>query len=89
VHFIKAKSSSLIVPSCSSIDIQIDQRENSSAFELGEGWLLRRGADGLWRRICWLPYERRHYGTILACSGQQVVIGAEGGLLTILDLSNV
>jgi hypothetical protein len=89
VHFIKTKSSLLIGPSCSSTDIQIDQHENSSAFELDEAWLLRRGGDGLWRRICWLPYKRRHDGVILACSGQQVVIGAQGGLLTILDLSNV
>jgi hypothetical protein len=79
----------LIGPSYSSTDIQIDQHENSSAFKLDEGWLLRRGADGLWCRICWLPYKRRHDGVILACSGQQVVIGALGGLLTILDLSNV
>jgi hypothetical protein len=70
----------------------MDQRESSGAFKLNkdaEGWLLRRDVDGLWRRICWLPYKRRHDGTVLACSGQQVVIGVGDGLLTILDFSNI
>jgi hypothetical protein len=92
VHFNKIKFSLLICPFSSSKYIQIDQRESSGAFKLDEdpeGWLLRRDVDGIWRRMCWLPYKRRHYGTVLACSGQQVVIGAQGGLLTILDFSNI
>jgi hypothetical protein len=57
--------------------------------EAGEGWVLRRNLDGSWRRMCWLPYKRREYGTIKACYGQRIVICAKGGVLTILDFSNV
>jgi hypothetical protein len=82
----------LIDFSCRSIDIQINQREFIGAFKLdeeGNGWIWRRGADDLWRRMCWLPYKRRHYGIIHACFGQKIVITAEGGLLTILDFSDI
>jgi hypothetical protein len=69
----------------SLIDILIGRREQNAAFKLDndrEGWLLRRNADGHWRRMCWLPYKRRHEGTICACFGQKVVIGAKGGLFS-------
>jgi hypothetical protein len=73
-------------------DFCTDQLESSSAFKLDKaqkGWLLCLGADGDWRRMCWLPYQRRKKGKVLACCGQQVVIGAQGGLMTILDFSEI
>jgi hypothetical protein len=82
----------LINPSRCSKDIQINQSEFSGAFKLDEadnGWIWRRGANDLWRRMCWLPHKRRHGGTIDACFGQKVVITAESGLLTILDFSDI
>jgi hypothetical protein len=91
VHFSTTKFSLLINPSHCSTDIQIHQRESSSAFKLDEakeGWLMRRGVDGDWRRMCWLPYKRRDNGFIGACFGQKVVICAHAGLLTILDFSD-
>jgi hypothetical protein len=69
--------------------MQIDERESSIAFELHQdGWICRRHLNGTLRRICWLPYKRRNNGTMLACFGERLVIGAEHGLMTILDLSN-
>jgi hypothetical protein len=53
-----------------------------------EGWVFRLMLDGTRRRMCWLPHERRVNGEI-ACRGQKVVIGAGGGIVTILDFSNV
>jgi hypothetical protein len=92
VHFSITKFSLLINPSHCSTDIQIHQRESNSAFKLDEakeGWLMRRGADGDWRRMCWLPYKRRNGGAVRACFGQKVVIAAHGGLMTILDFSDI
>jgi hypothetical protein len=69
-----------------------DQHESSSAFKLDEvdkGWVLRRTFDGPWQRMCWLPYKRRKDGVIRACYGQRIVICAAGGVLTILDFSDV
>jgi hypothetical protein len=57
--------------------------------EADEGWVFRRNLDGPGQRICWLPHDRRKDGVIRACYGQRIVIGATGGLLTILDFSNV
>jgi hypothetical protein len=82
----------LISSSCISTGIRIEQRESRSVFKLsqpGEGWVFRRDLDGSWRRMCWLPHKRRNDGIILACSGQQVAIGAQGGLMTILDFSDI
>jgi hypothetical protein len=82
----------LIIHFYCSTDIQIDQLERSGAFKLDEvnkGWLLRRGESATWRRMCWLPYKRRNDPFILACSGQKVAIAAGGGLMTILDFSEV
>jgi hypothetical protein len=82
----------LISFSCPWKDIPIDQCESSSAFKLdeaGQGWVLRRNLDGPWQRICWLPHKRRKNGIIRACSGQRIVICAAGGVLTILDFSNI
>jgi hypothetical protein len=92
VRSIKTNLPMLINPSHRSTDIQIHQRESSSAFKLDEakeGWLMRRGEDGGWRRMCWLPYRRRKYGVIRACFEQKVVICAYDGLLTILDFSDI
>jgi hypothetical protein len=50
---------------------------------------MRRDVDGHRHRMCWLPRNRRNGGQVLACDRQRVVIGARGGLLTILDLSNI
>jgi hypothetical protein len=79
-------------PSCWLTDTQIYQQEDSNAFKLDEadkGWLLRRGVDGHWRRMCWLPYKRRKNGNVRACFGQKVVITARGGLMTMLDFSDI
>jgi hypothetical protein len=79
-------------PSLYLTDIQIEKRKDSIAFELNaadDGWLMRRDVDGLRRRMCWLPHNRRNGGEVLACDRQRVVIGAMGGLLTFLDLSNI
>jgi hypothetical protein len=92
VHITTTKLSLLINPSHCSTDIQIHQRESSSAFKLDEaeeGWLLRRSADGDWRRMCWLPFKRRKDGEVLACYGQKVVIAVPDGLMTILDFSDI
>jgi hypothetical protein len=73
-----------------SKDVQIYQRESSSAFKLhDDGWVFRRDEGGSWRRMCWLPYKRRNNGKAYACFGQKVVVTASGGLLTILDFSDV
>jgi hypothetical protein len=37
--------------------------------------------------LCWIPVERR--GEAFACHGTTVVIGAEQGIITILDFSDV
>jgi hypothetical protein len=92
VHSIKTKLKLLIDPSYWLTDTQIHQREDSNAFKLDEadkGWLLRRGVDGDWRRMCWLPYKRRKNGIIHVGFGQKVVITAWGGLMTILDFSDI
>jgi hypothetical protein len=70
--------------------IQIDLPKISDGFKLNEdGWVSRRNLDGAWLRLCWLPHKRRYIGVIHACSGEQIVISATGGLLTILDFSNM
>jgi hypothetical protein len=92
VHLTKKKLSLLINSSHSWTDIQLHQRASSSAVKLDEarqGWLMRRGADGDWRRMCWLPYKRRNGGVVRACFGQKVVIAAHDGLMTILDFSDI
>jgi hypothetical protein len=88
---LKPHSPSLINAGNSSTEIQIDQHESSIAFKLqADGWVCRRGdLNGPWRRMCWLPYKRRNGGRILTCHGQQVVIVAAGGVMTILDFSDV
>jgi hypothetical protein len=92
VHFIETKLSLLINPSGCLIDIKIHQPEISSAFKLDEadkGWLLRRDVEGSWRRMCWLPYKLRAYGEVIVCDRQRVVICTPGGLMTILDFSDI
>jgi hypothetical protein len=92
VHFIETKLSLLINPFGCLTDIKIHQPEISSAFELDEadkGWLLRRDVEGNWRRMCWLPYKRREHGKVIGSDGQRVVICTRGGLMTILDFSDI
>jgi hypothetical protein len=64
--------------------------ESTATFDLDqtEGWVFRLTLDGTWRRMCWLPYNRRDNGE-MACWGQKVVIGSASGIVTILDFSNV
>jgi hypothetical protein len=81
-----------IIADQSFFSLKTEQRERSSAFmldEAGEGWVLRRHAEGFWQRMCWLPYKRREHGRIVACYGQRIVVCAGSGVLTILDFSNV
>jgi hypothetical protein len=71
-------------------EIIIDSNERNAAFELDEdqGWVSRIARDGSSQRMCWLPHKRRNMACI-AWSGQKVVIGAAGGIVTILDFSDV
>jgi hypothetical protein len=87
---INAKSASLIHHSRSPTEVIWDPNLSSVAFELdvNTGWVSRLALDGSWRRMCWLPHERRH-GGVIACWGQKVVIGAASGLVTIFDFSDV
>jgi hypothetical protein len=68
----------------------MELNESSDVFELDEsqGWVSRIVLDDGWQRMCWLPHKRRHRG-VMVCWGQKVVIGAKGGLVTILDFSDV
>jgi hypothetical protein len=68
----------------------MDFDRSNEAFELDEsqGWVSRIGSYGSSRRMCWLPHKRRHKGCI-AWYGQKVVVGAESGLVTIIDFSDV
>jgi hypothetical protein len=50
-------------------------------------WISRRGEDGVYRRMCWLPHERRFRG-VIACWGEWVCVGSDGGTVTILDFSD-
>jgi hypothetical protein len=64
--------------------------ENDQLYTLDhrEGWISRRGADGVLRRVCWLPYERRGEG-ILACWNELVCIGSASGAVTILNFARL
>jgi WD40 repeat protein len=65
------------------------KRHLTSHFKLNShGWILRSGADSVWRRMCCLPVFRRS-GCDLASAGQKVCIGSTVGVITILDFSNV
>jgi hypothetical protein len=88
---IDPQSLSLINPGNSSTEIQIDQHESSIVFQLQpDGWVSSRSDLNIsWRRMCWLPYKRRNGGRILTCYGQRVVIVAAGGVMTILDFSDI
>jgi hypothetical protein len=52
------------------------------------GWVFRHGADGMLRRVCWLPYERRAEG-VLACWNERVCIGSASGVVTILNFADL
>jgi hypothetical protein len=64
--------------------------ENDQLYTLDarEGWISRRGADGVLRRVCWLPYERRGEGE-LACWNERVCIGSASGVVTILNFADL
>jgi hypothetical protein len=74
----------------SRTEIILEERSTSRDFKLDadKGWISRRGADGIWRRICWLPHKRRQNGMI-ASFGQKVCVCALRRLVTILDFSDV
>jgi hypothetical protein len=75
----------------SSTEIYTDQRESDIVFRLqDDGWVSSRGdLNDRWRRMCWLPYKRRNGGIILTRLGPRVVIVAPGGVMTILDFSDM
>jgi hypothetical protein len=89
-HIIIAKPSSLIPYSYSPTAVSVDRNGTSPVFDwdMSTGWVFRIAHDGTSRRMCWLPHKRR-YGGVIAWSGQKVAIGAESGLVTILDFSDV
>jgi hypothetical protein len=90
VHSLHAKSSSLTHHCYSPTEIIIDSNGSNPAFKLdaNQGWVSRVALDGSLQRMCWLPHKRRH-GGLIAWSGQKVVIGADSGIVTILDFSDV
>jgi hypothetical protein len=51
----------------------------------GTGWLIWRNTTGREIHLCWLPTERR--GNRFSVHNNTVVIGAETGILTILDMT--
>jgi hypothetical protein len=52
------------------------------------GWISWQTSDDIFPRpLCWIPVERR--GEAFACHGTTAVIGAEQGIITILDFSDV
>jgi hypothetical protein len=72
------------------IDIVAGNHQRSHNFTLSgkEGWIIRCGADGKARRVCWLPHERRFDGKI-TFFGERVCVGAQSGMVTILDFSQI
>jgi hypothetical protein len=64
--------------------------ENDQLYTLDhrQGWISRRGADGVLQRVCWLPYERRGKG-ILACWNDLVCVGSASGVVTILNFADL
>jgi WD40 repeat protein len=88
--FLITKSPLLIHDYHSLTEVIMDSSKSNGAFGLDErqGWVSRLARDGSSQRMCWLPHQRRHGGHI-AWSGQKVVIGAESGIVTILDFSDV
>jgi hypothetical protein len=68
---------------------RVDGFSDSKHFMIDEdqGWISRRGEDGVYRRVCWLPHERRHNG-VIACWDDRVCVGSESGAVTILDFSD-
>jgi hypothetical protein len=64
--------------------------ENDQLYMLDhrQGWVSRHGADGVLRRVCWLPYKRRGEG-ILACWNERICIGSASGVVTILNFADL
>jgi hypothetical protein len=57
-------------------------------WDYAAGWITWQTSDDtLPLPLCWIPVERR--GSKFACHGFTVVIGAEQGIITILDFSDV
>jgi hypothetical protein len=53
-----------------------------------DGWISRLNMESVWQRVCWIPSDRRS-DRVWASSGERVFIGAESGVITILDFSHV
>jgi WD40 repeat protein len=70
------------VPLATAIGTQI---RNTEPVLNGDGWLDHKTESGTSR--IWLPAERRGRQMAVASSGSQIVIGAIGGAMTMLDLS--
>jgi WD40 repeat protein len=54
-----------------------------------DGWVSRLNTRKSWQRLCWLPTERRSPKTQVPSFGETVCIGADSGIVTILDFSHV
>jgi WD40 repeat protein len=79
-----------------STGVQLDyshEMRSQPIFKLDDaGWLWRMKPTLVWQRLCWLPVERRWkmFGSEhIVSHGQTVAIGAESGMVTILDCSQV
>jgi WD40 repeat protein len=57
------------------------------SLDIETGWISRTNFQGVPKRLCWLPKERR--GRQIVAWGQKICIGATSGMVTILDFSNV
>jgi WD40 repeat protein len=63
-------------------------RTEAFVWDQANGWISWGPSDGtLLLPLCWIPVERR--GDAFACHGTKVVLGARGGIITILDFSDV
>jgi hypothetical protein len=63
-------------------------RAETFVWDEATGWISWQTSDDtLPLPLCWIPVERR--GEAFACHGTTAVIGADQGIVTILDFSDV
>jgi hypothetical protein len=63
-------------------------RTETFVWDQATGWISWQTPDGIHPLpLCWIPVERRGYA--FACHGTTAVIGAQHGIVTILNFSAV